>query len=350
MGSAGKNGGGIKPLTVQAADPCTDSGIAGGINLNTTVIIPNFNGIDFLKNCLESTTKSTVSASVLVVDNGSADGSREWLAKNRPDVRLIAFSENRGFCAAVNAGILAADTPYVFLLNNDTTIEPDCIERLEAAIGQDDRIFSVGAKMLSMKEPDIADSVGDLYSAFGWAYAIGKGKPGSRYTKQRDVFSNCAGAALYRKELLQKTGLFDEAHFAYLEDVDLGYRARIAGYRNIVEPSAVVYHAGSASTGSRYNMFKVSHSSRNNVYLIYKNMPLFQLLLNLPFLAAGFGIKFLFFCRKGFGKIYAKGLWAGVKLAACDAGRKKKVHFLWKNLVNYGKIQLELWVNLFRRI
>ena len=318
--------------------------------MKTTVIIPNYNGIDFLKKCLESTTKSTVSASVLVVDNGSCDGSCEWLAESYPEVRVIAFPENRGFSAAVNAGIEAADTPYVFLLNNDTAIEPDCIERLEAAIGQDERIFSVGAKMLSMKEPQLVDSVGDLYSAFGWAYAIGKGKPEKRYTKQREVFSNCAGAALYRKKLLQKTGLFDEAHFAYLEDVDLGYRARIAGYRNIVEPSAIVYHAGSGSTGSRYNEFKVLLSSGNNVYLIYKNMPLLQLLLNLPFLAAGFGIKFLFFCRKGYGRTYAKGFRNGITLALSRAGRKKKVRFLWKNLKNYGKIQLELWGNLFRRI
>lgn len=318
--------------------------------MKTTIVIPNFNGIGFLKNCLESATKSTVPASIVVVDNGSSDGSREWLAKSCPDVKVIAFPENRGFCAAVNAGIEAADTPYVFLLNNDTTVEPDCIGRLEAAIEQEKRVFSVGAKMLSMKEPDIVDSAGDLYSAFGWAYAIGKGKRAGRYTKRRDVFSNCAGAALYKKELLQKTGLFDEAHFAYLEDVDLGYRARIAGYRNIVEPSAIVYHAGSGSTGSRYNAFKVAHSSRNNVYLIYKNMPLFQMLLNLPFLIAGFGIKFLFFCRKGFGGIYAKGLWEGGRLAFCGAGRKKKVRFLWKNLKNYCKIQLELWINLFRRM
>lgn len=318
--------------------------------MKTTVVIPNFNGIGFLKNCLESATKSTVSASIVVVDNGSSDGSCEWLAKSFPDVKVIAFPENRGFCAAVNAGIEAADTPYVFLLNNDTTIGPDCIGRLETAMEQEKRVFSVGAKMLSMKEPDIVDSAGDLYSAFGWAYAIGKGKRGDRYTKRRDVFSNCAGAALYKKELLQKTGLFDEAHFAYLEDVDLGYRARIAGYRNIVEPSAIVYHAGSGSTGSRYNAFKVTHSSRNNVYLIWKNMPVFQIFINLPFLIAGFGIKFLFFSRKGFGKIYAEGLLEGIKLAFSEAGRKKKVYFMWKNLKNYGKIQLELWMNLFRRI
>lgn len=317
--------------------------------MKTTVIIPNYNGKNFLKNCLGSATKSTVCASIIVVDNGSADKSREWLAQNYPQVKVISFPENRGFCQAVNAGIAAAETPYIFLLNNDTTIEPDCIERLEAAMDADSRIFSVGAKMLSMKEPDVVDGAGDLYSAFGWAYAVGKGKKSERYTRRLTVFSNCAGAALYRKAYLEKTGLFDEAHFAYLEDVDLGYRARIAGWRNVTEPSAVVYHAGSASSGSRYNEFKITHSARNNVYLIYKNMPLLQLLLNLPFLLLGFAIKILFFAAKGYGSVYCRGLWAGVTLAASPKGKERKVRFTWKNLANYGKIQLELWSNMFRR-
>lgn len=317
--------------------------------MKTTVIIPNFNGKHFLEKCLESVAKSTVSTSVIVVDNGSADGSAAWLSENYPEAALIAFSENKGFCAAVNAGICAADTPYVFLLNNDTEIEPDCIKRLEAVMEREKGVFSVGAKLLSMQEPEVTDAAGDLYSALGWAYAIGKGKPGNRYRKRQEVFSNCAAAALYRKDLLEETGLFDEAHFAYLEDVDVGYRARILGYRNLVEPAAVVYHAGSGSTGSRYNAFKVTHSARNNVYLIYKNMPFLQLLLNLPFLAIGFLGKFLFFCKKGFGDIYAKGFLEGVRLCRTPQGRLRKVKFLWKNLKNYGKIQLELWKNIFRR-
>ncbi len=151
----------------------------------------------------------------------------------------------------------------------------------------DEKIFSVGAKMLSMKEPELVDTAGDLYSAFGWAYAIGKGRPSSNYTAPKRVFSNCAGAALYRKAHLEQIGGFDELHFAYLEDVDIGYRAQIFGLKNVTEPAAVVYHAGSGSTGSRYNAFKVTHSSRNNIYLIYKNMPLLQLILNLPFFAGG---------------------------------------------------------------
>ena len=244
----------------------------------TTVIIPNYNGIKFLKNCLDSVTKSSVEASVIVVE--------------------VIHKENGGHGSAVNAGIAAANTPYVFLLNNDVTIEPDCIEQLELALEEDDRLFSVGAKMLSMYEPEKVDSMGDLYSALGWGYAIGKGKIGSRYQKVLNVFSNCAGAALYRKQYLEETGLFDELHFAYREDVDIGYRARILGYINRVEPKAVIYHAGSATSGSRYNGFKVPLSAQNNVYLIYKNMPLLQLFINLPFLLAGFAVKQLFFIKK----------------------------------------------------
>ena len=317
--------------------------------MKTTVIIPNYNGIDFLKNCLESTTKSSVPASVIVVDNGSGDGSREWVKENYPRVKVIAFPENRGFCAAVNVGIRAAETPYVFLLNNDTTVEPDCIQRLEAAMDGTQRIFSVGAKMLSMQNPELVDTAGDLYSAFGWAYAIGKGKRSERYIRRRAVFSNCGGAVLYRKDYLERTGLFDENHFAYLEDVDLGYRARIAGFRNVMEPAAVVYHAGSGFSGSRYNAFKIAHSSRNNVYLVYKNMPLLQLILNAPFLLAGFAVKYLFFAKKGFGKLYREGLARGIALCKSPEGKKRKVRFEWKNIGHYAGIQLELWANLFRR-
>ncbi len=318
--------------------------------MKTTVIIPNYNGIKYIRTCLRSVTQSLVPASVIVVDNGSADGSRELVEREFPQAALIVFEKNRGFCAAVNAGIEAAATPYVLLLNNDTEMEPDCIGHLEAAMEADDRIFSVGAKMLSMSRPELIDGAGDLYSAFGWAYAVGKGKPKERFDRPMDIFSSCAGAALYRKAYLEKTGLFDENHFAYLEDVDLGYRARILGYRSVLEPSAAVYHAGSGFSGSRYNAFKIRHSSRNNVYLIYKNMPALQIVLNAPFLAAGFLIKLCFFAGKGFGGIYARGLLEGVSLCASGAGRSHKVRFRWKNLGNYARIQLELWINLFRRL
>ena len=119
------------------------------------------------------------------------------------------------------------------------------------------------------------------------------------YSHTKKIFAACGGAAIYRRKIFEEIGFFDEEHFAYLEDIDIGYRAKIYGYHNVFEPSAIVYHAGSASSGSKYNEFKVNFSSRNSVYIVRKNMPLFQIVVNLPFLAVGFLIKTLFFVKKG---------------------------------------------------
>ena len=323
----------------------------------TTVIIPNYNGKKYLEPCLTSLFSCEQSGQdgeapflVTVVDNGSDDGSVEYIRVHFPQVKLICFAENKGFCAAVNAGILASDTPFVLLLNNDTTVEDRFVSFMTEAISENAGFFSVGAKMVSMQEPDRVDTAGDFYCALGWAFARGKGKPASHYMQPCDVFSACAGAAIYRKDILEQIGLFDETHFAYLEDMDLGYRARLYGYRNRFEPRAVVHHAGSAFSGSRYNAFKVRLSSRNSVYLIGKNMPPLQILLNLPFLVMGFGIKYLFFLRKGFGGIYAKGLWKGLKLACSEQGRAKHVPFAWHRLPRYVRVEWELLYNIIRRV
>ena len=126
----------------------------------------------------------------------------------------------------------------------------------------------------------------------------------------------------------------------------MGYRARIAGYVNRYEPGAEVIHVGSAASGARYNEFKIRLSSRNNIYLLYKNMPLVQKILNSPLLLLGFAIKYVFFKRKGYGKLYLDGLKEG-----CHMGKKTdKVKFRTQNMKNYIRIQLELWINLFRRL
>lgn len=317
--------------------------------MKTTVIIPNYNGEKYLNNCLRSLEGAARGEfAVLVVDNGSTDESLKEAETRYPWLRVIRFPENRGFCAAVNEGIRAAGTPFVFLLNNDTVMEPGCIRVMERRMERERDLFSLSARMVDMADPSRLDGAGDFYNALGWARAAGKGKPAECCLRRRNVFSACAGAAMYRRKYLEHTGLFDELHFAYLEDVDLGYRARIMGYRNAYEPDAVVRHAGSAFSGSRYNPFKITHSSRNNVYLIYKNMPLGQILLNLPFLLAGFAIKALFFARKGYGRIYFAGLRAGLALCRSPEGRARKVRFKMSRLGNYSRIQMELWLNLLR--
>lgn len=316
-----------------------------------TVVIPNYNGIKYLSDCLKSLEEQetgTPEFSVLVIDNGSTDGSERQLAELWPDVQKIFLSENTGFCHAVNVGIQASETPYVILLNNDTKVKTGFIKSLYEAIRKDDRIFSVSAQMVMWDRPELIDDAGDNYCVLGWSYGRGKGKRAVCYSKPAEIFSACGGAAIYRKTVFEEIGYFDEEHFAYLEDLDIGYRARIYGYRNYYEPSAQVLHFGSASTGSRYNERKTLLSSANNIYVIGKNMPILQLLLNFPFLLLGFLVKFLFFVRKRMGTLYLKGLCQGIKRCFSETGRKAKVPFHVKRLGNYIAIQWLLYLNTFR--
>ena len=177
----------------------------------------------------------------------------------------------------------------------------------------------------------------------------GKDRPWRDYQSGRRVFAACGGAAIYRRKLFDEIGCMDEHHFAYLEDIDLGYRARLSGYVNLYIPEAVVYHAGSGASGSRYNEFKVSLTSRNSVYLVYKNMPAFQILLNLPLLLVGFAVKGLFFARKGLGRTYLKGLGRGIAICLLGTGRERRVRFSGDRLYNCFLIQLELWRNIWYR-
>lgn len=317
-----------------------------------TVVIPNYNGKEYIKACLESVLLSSTGADVIVVDNGSTDDSLELVKEGFKNVRLIELPDNTGFAHAVNVGIKASDTPYVFLLNNDTVIKNDTIAKLTRAMDQNPGAFAFQAKMLKLSDESIIDSAGDYYCALGWAFAYGKDKKADsyiEYTKRRRIFSACAGAAMYRRELLDKTGLFDEAHFAYLEDVDIGYRAKIYGYDSFLAPDAVVLHAGSASSGSRYNEFKIRLSARNSIYLIYKNMPFPQIILNLPFLVPGFLIKTVFFIKKGFGRVYIRGLINGVRLCFTKEAGLNRVRYDKKRLKNYRNIQIILWLNVLRR-
>lgn len=319
--------------------------------MKSTVIIPNYNGIKFIANCMKALEKDTSAKyHICVVDNGSTDGSKEWVEQNCPEVQVISMGENTGFCGAVNAGIRASKTPYVILLNNDTEVAYGFVKELEEALEREKKSFSVSAKMVDLYHKEILDGAGDLYCALGWAFALGKGKTvKGNYEKPQEIFSACGGAVIYKKDILEEIGYFDENHFAYLEDCDLGYRAQIFGYRNYYTPKAVVYHAGSGVSGSKHNEFKVNLSSKNSVYLIYKNMPVIQIIINLPFLLAGFLVKYLFFVKKGLGNTYRKGILKGWRLSFSEEGRRKKIMFSWCHFPNYIRIQWKLWCNTVRR-
>lgn len=302
--------------------------------MKVSVIIPNYNGENFLKNCLKTLKNQKNLFQVIIIDNASSDNSVNYIKDNYPEFTIINNEENLGFAAAVNQGIRASKTDYVFLLNNDTELEADCISKLLRCMESDENIFAVSSKMIQFGNRDVMDDAGDEYTLLGWTKKVGNGRSPDNYMEGREVFSACAGAALYRRSRFNEIGYFDENFFAYLEDVDISYRARIHGYRSIYCPEAIVYHHGSGTSGSKHNPFKVKVSARNSVYLPYKNMPWPQLALNFIFLLAGYFIKYIFFLKKGYGKDYLDGLREGFK----SRNDINKIRYD-NNLIKYIKIE-----------
>ena len=303
-----------------------------------SVVIPNWNGMRFLKDCLDALRlQDTDDFETLVIDNASEDESVAFIKENYPEVRVEVMEENLGFSGGVNEGIRLSEAPYVLLLNNDTEVTPSFVREMIAAIEKDPKAFSVSAKMLKFHERERIDDAGDLYTLLGWGAQRGVDRRADekRYEKPCTVFSACAGAAIYRKEVFDRIGLFDRMHFAYLEDIDVGYRAMLYGYKNVYAPKAVVYHIGSGTTGSKYNDFKVRLAARNNIYLLRKNMPLFQRILNGPWLLLGRGLKRLFFKKRGFLEAYDAGLKEGRE----TADRLARVPFSFRRFPVYLRIE-----------
>lgn len=320
----------------------------------TAVVIPNYNGIKYISDCLKSLQEQTVhDFDVIVVDNASTDGSFEEVMCNFSGVCGVKRIENGGFSVAVNEGIRLAkekNAEFVILLNNDTVVEPHFVEYLVKAIEKERGCFSVQAKMLSLRNPEMIDDAGDFYTVLGWAYARGKGKHAQKFAKANRIFASCAGAAVYRCSVFDEIGYFDEKHFAYLEDIDIGYRAQLYGYYNLYEPSAIVYHAGSASSGSRYNEFKIRLAARNSIYLIYKNQTIVQRILHFFPLLAGIVIKQLFFSLKGYGKVYHDGVLEGLRMCKDSKDTRRKTGPVKGHITDAFKVELQLWLNVLRKI
>ncbi|MBS6064158.1 glycosyltransferase family 2 protein [Criibacterium bergeronii] len=310
-----------------------------------TLVIPNYNGIHFLKDCIDSLYENAgLPFDLIIIDNASTDGDYSFV-NNYKNATFIKNQQNYGFAKAVNQGIKLAKTDYVVLLNNDTIVLKDYLKHFVNAIEQDSKIFSVSCLMICNYDRTLVDTAGDSYSLFGWAYKRCDGQKitDDKVNKRANIFSSCGGSVIYRRKIFDEIGYFDENFFAYLEDIDVSYRALIHGYRNIYTPNARVYHIGSCTTGGKYNSFKVKISSRNNVYLPYKNMPLLQLIINLPFLFIGFFVKYIFYVKKGYAKEYTSGIKEGLS----SLYKIKKTKFRLKNLHNYIKIEYLLIKNLF---
>jgi GT2 family glycosyltransferase len=249
----------------------------------------------WLPDCLCSLAAQTYrDFEVLLVDNGSTDQSVGWVSEHYPAVRLIRSSRNLGFAAANNAAIRASCSDWVATLNNDTRVLPDWLGALVEAAEQSAGVAAqtgqrgigmVASCMLLWDQPLLLDSAGIRVDKAGIGWNRYWDEPAGRAQIQDEVLGPCAGAALYRRAMLDEVGLFDEDFFAYYEDVDLAWRAQWAGWRCIYAPAAQVYHAHSA-TGGQASAFKAYHLARNRIWTWLKNYPLPQLLPMTPIILA----------------------------------------------------------------
>lgn len=257
----------------------------------------------WLEGCLDGLGKQEYQKfHVIMVDDASTDGSKEFVREHYPQVSVISNQEQLGFARTGNKGIRSAHTEYIVLLNTDTIPYPGWLRSLvEVADESPQTVGSFASKMLSMKDPDIIDDAGDLLMADGSAMKRGHGRPAGEYTTICEVFSACAGAALYRREFLEETGAFDETFESYLEDVDLGLRGQLLGYSCLYVPSAEILHFGHGSglpTG-RY----VKLVTRNRLMLLLKNVPGEILIRNSITIIRGLGYHFVA-SRKPFASIH----------------------------------------------
>jgi hypothetical protein len=241
------------------------------------VVIPSWNGVHFLGECLRSLASQTHPADVIVVDNGSHDGTAELVGGEFPGVTVLPLPSNRGFAGAANVGIahaLGAGVDYVALFNNDAVAEPDWLEQLIACAEAHPGAGIVASKLL-LADGEHIDSTGDFYSSWGWAYPRGRYEADrGQYDgpEFREVFCGSGGASLFRARMLEEVGPFDEDYFAYLEDQDLGFRAQLLGWRARYEPQARAYHRmmGTSATLEHFGRYQ---AIRNCIYLYAKNLP-----------------------------------------------------------------------------
>jgi GT2 family glycosyltransferase len=252
-----------------------------------SVVIPNWNGRRFLERCLSAIRHQTVGdIEVVLVDNASSDDSVGLVRRRFPEVEVVQLRRNAGFAAAMNAGIRRARGPYIAFLNNDTEPDERWLQELLACLERHPRAASATSKVLLFDRPGTLDDTGNFLTPSLLPYARGHGQPDARqFDVEEEVFSASGAAALWRADALANVGLFDESFFAYYEDVDLGFRARLAGYECWYAPRAVVLHERGGTGGD--DGFTLYLHVRNRWLMLAKDAPASLLLRNLPRIAAG---------------------------------------------------------------
>ena len=243
-------------------------------DLQVSIIIPNWNGLEVLPRCLEAVfTQTFRDFEVILVDNASTDGSVAFVHENFPAVKVIVLDENHGFAGANNIGAREAKGKWLALLNNDAFPEPDWLTALYAATQEYPHYALFASRLIQAENPDLLDGSGDVYHISGLAWRRHYNFPVEGVENRvEEVFSPCAAAALYDREAFLEVGGFDEDYRFYHEDVDLGFRLRLHGHRCMYIPGAVVNHLGSASFGKQ-SAAQVYYGHRNLVWSYFQNMP-----------------------------------------------------------------------------
>lgn len=244
-------------------------------NFDTAVVVPNWNGLKDLPKCLDSLLGQTYKHALIVVENGSKDGSLEFLQQNYPQTHLVINKTNLGFAGGVNSGIREAmklGCKYVALFNNDAIADPEWLYHLMNTLKNDESVGIATCKFMTEDKKHL-DSTGDIYTTWGLPYPRGRGEPVSdKYDLQTNIFGASGGASIYRIQMLEQIGLFDEDFFAYYEDVDISFRAQLTGWKVQYVPKAMAYHQISA-TSSKIKGFGTYQFIKNTPLLLCKNVP-----------------------------------------------------------------------------
>lgn len=298
-----------------------------------TVVIPSWNARDLLRRCLNALSGNSTECSVIVVDDGSEDRTREMVEREFPRAGIIALPRNSGFAVAANAGLSRVTSPLAALLNNDTEPRADWVASVVSGARKYPDFGFFASRMVSYYDPGILDSAGDVYLRTGMPLKRGNGLPADTFPTDEPVLAASAGAAVYRRQALEHSGLLDETYRMYLEDVDLSLRLQASGFRCMYLSGAVVRHREAASdperekdreSGRFYSSRRVFWISRNRWLL----MVTWQPWQNLPWLVYGWSRSFLFHLFKaGFTIDFLRGIASGI--ASSRKAWKKRSDMRW---------------------
>lgn len=309
-----------------------------------TVVVPNWNGMANLGASIESLLAQSVVAQIIVVDNGSHDGSVEFLRVQHPEIELITHQKNLGFAGGVNSGIhqsIESKATYVALFNNDAVADKDWLSHLVSVLDNTPTVGIVTSKLISLDKRSL-DSTGDTYTSWGLPYPRGRAEAaGDQYDNDTTVFGASGGASVYRVKMLQEIGLFDKDFFAYYEDVDISFRAQLAGWEVRYAPKAIAYHHIGA-TSSKIKGFTTYQTMKNLPWLFWKNVPVQYLFrvgwrFNLAYFAF-----FISAAQRGQGWAALKGLGMSVVLSPkklvqrwhIQSTKKVTPEYIWSIMVH----------------